>query len=103
LFLDADPRSRSPTHRLRAYRAAAVELLQQRHAISARQRYGEVQIARWVFALRLAREPGRRTREKAAMSAASTLFTVTETTRMLGGDLLACALEGRTADQDVRP
>jgi hypothetical protein len=41
------------------------------HAILARRRYGEVQIARWVFALRLAREPDRRTREKAVMSAPS--------------------------------
>jgi hypothetical protein len=37
------------------------------------------------------------------MSALSTLFTVTETTRMLGGGLLACALEGPAADRAVRP
>src|SRR5512132_2136219 len=47
----------------------------ERHPTLARRRYGEVQIARWVFALRLAREPDRRTREKAAMSAPSTPLT----------------------------
>jgi hypothetical protein len=45
------------------------------HAILARRRYGAVQIARWVFALRLAREPDRRTREKAVMSAPSPPLT----------------------------
>jgi hypothetical protein len=61
----------------------------ERHPTLARRRYGEVQIARWVFALRLAREPDRRTREKAAMSAPSTPLT---------GDPLLAAVTDATVE-----
>lgn len=97
----------------------AVKWQYDRKPVSAR--YGG-NIARWVLALRLAREPTRRTREKAAVPAPETAITgdallvavtdamvelheryhhrapVTAKTQLLGGDLLACVLSGVYTD-----